>query len=141
MANIKSIYICASLFISTSALAECFRLNRNSCWDINNRGLSDIEISCRDDHADLFGVRLIYSGGTMEHQFPDRLNNGRGSFGPDFLIRCKIKFKNNTVLPIKFFMLDSGDRVEIRIDERAVNVMVRSYWTRGFGRNYSFKRN
>ena len=126
--------------LSTPAQAECFRLNRNSCWDITNRSLSDIVISCRDDHTDLFGERVIYSGATVEQQFPEGYNEGRGAFGADFPIRCKIEFEDGAIMPIRFLMVGSGDRVEIRVDEQGADVTVRSYWTRGLGRSYSFKR-
>lgn len=138
----KFFLIIASVGVLTpSALAECFRLSRSSCWDLVNQTFDDIVISCRDDHADLFGERLVYSGATIEQQFPDSFNDGRGAFGPDYPIRCNVKFADNSSMQFRFATLGSGDRIEIRVQEDGAKVTVRSFWTRGLAKTFSFRRN
>lgn len=128
------------LVFARTASAECVRMNLSSCWDLVNRSHQEVELSCRDEGADLFGKRSLPAGAVYEQQFPTDLNNGRGAFGPDVRIRCQIKARSGSTTNIRFPLLGSGDRVAITVNDNNVMVIVRSYWTRGVFQKYRFQR-
>lgn len=122
-----NIIILFCLYLPFTARADCSRLNLSSCWDLLNRSLREIKLSCHDETTDLFGVQKLPVGATYEQQFPPDLNYGRGAFGPDVQITCKVtRFKT-----VRFALLGSGDRVGIAVESQRVLVVVRSYWMRG----------
>lgn len=126
--------------ISSISRADCSRLNLSSCWDLLNRSLLEIKLSCHDETSDLFGIQKLPVGSSYEQQFPPDLNYGRGAFGPDVQITCKVKdAKSSRFKNIRFALIGSGDRVVIAVDSQKVTILVRSYWMRGVFKKQSFQ--
>lgn len=122
------------LVLGAYAYGQCRSIDNGSCWNAINESSFKVDLACTSTDSKAYGQFFktqldTENAKSYSKQFDTSWGDGMGFPEPQTRFTCQIKMHDShKSAQIDFETLNWGDRVQIKITDRELSVLLRSNW-------------